>query len=98
MGAGFFFRGKADGAQADSPPSSAEIKKEWSYTLTSPHIFIAWHLVKYQEQLYLTVTKNIYLQSNGFPHRNRMDNNGLIKLAFLNKPEGYRDIEGPFET
>jgi hypothetical protein len=33
---------KRPGREANhSPPSSAEVKKEWSYTSTTPHIFMA---------------------------------------------------------
>lgn len=27
-----------------SPPTSGELKKEWSYTLTSPRVFMAWRV------------------------------------------------------
>jgi hypothetical protein len=34
-----------------SPPSSAEVKNEWSYTSTPQYTFIAWCSVKAQRQL-----------------------------------------------
>jgi hypothetical protein len=41
---------KLPGREADhSPPSSAEVKNAWSYTSTSPFVFIAWCLVKYRD-------------------------------------------------
>jgi hypothetical protein len=41
---------KQMGCEADhSPPSSAKVKKEWSYTSNPQHIFMAWCLVKHQE-------------------------------------------------
>jgi hypothetical protein len=37
------------GREADhSPPSSAEVKNEWSYTSTPRYIFMAWCLVKHR--------------------------------------------------
>jgi hypothetical protein len=42
------------GHEADhSSSSSAEVKKEWSYTSNSIHVFMAWFLFKNQGQLYL---------------------------------------------
>jgi hypothetical protein len=39
---GSFLGGKAAGGEADhSPPASAEVKKIWIYTSTSPYVFIA---------------------------------------------------------
>jgi hypothetical protein len=34
-----------------SPPSSAEVKNEWSYTSTPQYVFMAWCLVKHRENL-----------------------------------------------
>jgi hypothetical protein len=28
----------------NSPPSTAEVKKEWSYTSTTPYVFMVWFL------------------------------------------------------
>jgi len=36
--------GKAAGVCDHSPPSSAEVKKAWSYTSTTPYIFMVWCL------------------------------------------------------
>jgi hypothetical protein len=37
---------KRRGREADhSPPSSAEVKNEWGYTITSPYVFMAWYLI-----------------------------------------------------
>jgi hypothetical protein len=45
---GLFPGSKVIGREADhSPPSSAEVKNEWSYTSTHPYVFVA------QGQLYL---------------------------------------------
>jgi hypothetical protein len=45
---------KWPGREADhSPPSSAEVKNEWSYTSTPQYAFVAWCSVKAQGQLYL---------------------------------------------
>jgi hypothetical protein len=42
------------GRQADhSPPSSAAVKNEWSYTPLPQYAFMAWCSVKAQGQLYL---------------------------------------------
>jgi hypothetical protein len=47
---------KQVGLEADHPPpSSAEVKKAWSYTSTF-HVFNAWCLVKAQRQLYRNFT------------------------------------------
>jgi hypothetical protein len=41
------FEEKRPGREADrSPPSSAEVKKLWSYTSTPPYVLIAWCLIK----------------------------------------------------
>jgi hypothetical protein len=41
--AGFFLEGKTVGHDADhSPPSSDEVKNEWSYTSIQPNLFMAW--------------------------------------------------------
>jgi hypothetical protein len=41
----FFLWVKRPGREADqSPPSSTEVKNEWSYNSTSPYVFIAWCL------------------------------------------------------
>jgi hypothetical protein len=40
---GSFPEVKQTGREADhSPPSSAEVKKEWSYTSTLPYVFMTW--------------------------------------------------------
>jgi hypothetical protein len=40
---------KRPGREADhSPPRSAEVKNEWSYTSTHQYVFMAWCLVKYR--------------------------------------------------
>jgi hypothetical protein len=43
-----------------SPPSSAEVKNEWSYTSTLPILFMAWCLVKHGDNFtslfYFTLT------------------------------------------
>jgi hypothetical protein len=39
---------KRPGRETDhSPPSSAEVKNEWSYTSTPQYVFMAWCLVKH---------------------------------------------------
>jgi hypothetical protein len=49
--------GKAAKREAGhSPPTSAEIKNKWSYTLT-PYVFMAWYLVKYRD---FTFTFTLY--------------------------------------
>jgi hypothetical protein len=48
MGTGGFSPGlKRPGREADhSPPASAQVKKTWAYTATTPpYIFMAWCLV-----------------------------------------------------
>jgi hypothetical protein len=48
---------KRPGREADhSPPYSAEVKNAWNYTSTPQYAFMAWCLVKAQEQLYLYLT------------------------------------------
>jgi hypothetical protein len=32
-----------------SPPSSAEVKNAWSYTSTTPKVFMAWYFVKHRD-------------------------------------------------
>jgi hypothetical protein len=46
--AGFLHVGvKRPGRETDhSPPSSAEVKNEWSYTFTLPYVFMAWCLIE----------------------------------------------------
>jgi len=35
------------GREADHlPPSSAEVKNTWSYTSTTPYVFMVWYFVK----------------------------------------------------
>jgi len=42
---GFSRRWGGQGREADhSPPSSADIGNEWSYTSTLPYVFTAWYL------------------------------------------------------
>jgi hypothetical protein len=37
---------KRPGREADhSPPTSAEVKKTWTYTCTPPYVFMAWCIV-----------------------------------------------------
>jgi hypothetical protein len=44
---------KRPGREADqSSPSSAEIKKAWSYTSIPQYVFMTWCLVKYRIYLY----------------------------------------------
>jgi hypothetical protein len=48
------------GREADhSPPTSAQVKKTWTYTSTPPYVFMAWCLVKHRENFtfYLEGTK-----------------------------------------
>jgi hypothetical protein len=33
-----------------SPPSITEVKNVWSYTSTSPYVFMAWYLVKHKDK------------------------------------------------
>jgi len=40
-----------------SSTASAEVNKVWSYTFTSPYVFMAWYLVKHRK----TVTFSLYL-------------------------------------
>jgi hypothetical protein len=54
-----------------SPPSSAEVKNEWSYTSTPQYVFTAWCLVKHWDNfifyLYLeTFTQHIFLSGEYF--------------------------------
>jgi len=45
---------KMPGREADhSPPSSAEVRKAWSYTSAPQYAFMTWCLVNAQGQLYL---------------------------------------------
>jgi hypothetical protein len=40
------------GRESDhSPPSSAQVKNEWSYTSTHQYVFMAWCLVKDRDNL-----------------------------------------------
>jgi hypothetical protein len=41
-----------------SPPSSAEVKKTWSYTFTPPYVFMAWHLVRQRDNFTFTLPVN----------------------------------------
>jgi hypothetical protein len=48
---------KRPGREVDhSPPSSAEVKNEWSYTSITPYASMAWWSVKAHGQLYLYIT------------------------------------------
>jgi hypothetical protein len=41
---------KYPGHEADhSAPSNDDVKNEWSYTSTVPHVFMAWFLIKHRE-------------------------------------------------
>jgi hypothetical protein len=33
-----------------SPPPMVKVKKEWTYTSTTPYIFMAWILIMYQRK------------------------------------------------
>jgi hypothetical protein len=51
---------KRPGRETDhSPPSSAEVKNEWSHISTSQYAFMAWLSVKTQVQLYLHIYLNL---------------------------------------
>jgi len=51
---GSFPRIKQPVCEADhSHPSSAEVKDAWSYTFTSPYIFMVWYLVKHRDSFTL---------------------------------------------
>jgi hypothetical protein len=50
---------KWPGREVDhSPPSSAEVKNEWSCTSTPPYAFMAWCLVKHRDNFIFTFTFN----------------------------------------
>jgi hypothetical protein len=47
---------KRPGSEAEhSPPSSAEVKNEWSYTSTRQYVFMAWCLVKRRDNFTFTL-------------------------------------------
>jgi hypothetical protein len=54
---------KRPGNEADhSPPSSAEVKNEWSCTSTPQYVFMAWCLVKNRDFTFFIITNRyIYL-------------------------------------
>jgi hypothetical protein len=53
VGTGSYFPdGKAAGGWNHSPPSSAVVKNAWSYTSTSPYVFMVWYLVKHRLRLH----------------------------------------------
>jgi hypothetical protein len=55
---------KRPGYEPDhTPPSSAEVKNEWSYTSTPQYVFMAWCLVKHTDNFTLLYS-NIYLELN----------------------------------
>jgi hypothetical protein len=74
VGTGDHFPGiKQPGREADhSPPSSAEVKKEWSYTSTAPFVFMAYCLISTSDNLtfYLPAAPKIFIfpsdESGGF--------------------------------
>jgi hypothetical protein len=46
-----------------SPPSSAEVNNEWSYTSIPQYAFMSWCLVKAQGQLFpLPLTRKVFIQ------------------------------------
>jgi hypothetical protein len=53
MGIGVsFLRLKRPGREADhSPPPSNEVKNAWSYTSTSPYVFMEWCLVRKKDNV-----------------------------------------------
>jgi hypothetical protein len=55
MGTGVFSPGiKRPGHEADhSPPSSAEIKNEWSYSSAHPYVFMVWCSVEHRDKFTL---------------------------------------------
>jgi hypothetical protein len=64
---GSFPGGKAAGCEGDhSPPSSAEVKNAWSYTSTSPYVFIAWCLVKHRDFTFLPLPWRLEVQVHEF--------------------------------
>jgi hypothetical protein len=55
---------KRSECEADnSPPSSAEVKKAWSYTSIPQHVFMAWCLVKHRDNFTFTFHYIIILLS-----------------------------------
>jgi hypothetical protein len=59
---GFSLGAKRSGREADhSPPSSAEVKNAWSYTLTSQYVLMAWCLVKHSDKFTFTFLKSKHL-------------------------------------
>jgi hypothetical protein len=78
MGTGALSLGvKRQGREADHlPPSSAEVKNEWSCTSTPQYAFMAWCSVKAQRQLYLyliaasNVNSTLY-NASVIPHKGK---------------------------
>jgi len=71
-------RVKRPGREADhSPPSSADIKKAWSYTFTPQYAFVEWCSVEAQGQLYLYVTFSKY--SRGYVYW--YADSGILRLV-----------------
>jgi hypothetical protein len=69
--------GPFPGGKADhSPPSSVEVKKEWSYTFTTPYVVMAWYDFTLPS-LAITLYYNIRASSSHSPTWNT-----LIDLKF----------------
>jgi hypothetical protein len=65
------------GSEADhSPPSVAEVNNAWRHTST-PHVFIAWCLVKHRENFTFTLSNSNLNQVIGY-HDFRHVNTGIV--------------------
>jgi len=40
-----------------SPTSTAKVNNAWSYTSTSPYIFMVWYLVKHRDNFTFTIAE-----------------------------------------
>jgi hypothetical protein len=81
---------KRPGREADySPPSSAEVKNEWSYTSTPQYVFVAWCLVKHTDNFTFFL---LYSKTNikiGFPLSIKSPKCFCLRLTDADKDSRY---------
>jgi hypothetical protein len=74
---------KRPGREADlSPPSSAEFKKEWSYTSTTPYVFMSWFLISAKDN------STSSQQLRVFALNDNMINEKLIRMVIKGSGRG----------
>jgi hypothetical protein len=81
--------GKAAGREADHwPPSSAMVKKMWSYTSTPPYVLMAWFVISTRDNF-------TFLLHLVILHRYCI--NFAVKIAYVNKEVNWMRLKTKFQ-